>query len=465
MPPHRGEALLSVAQAATMLGVHPNTIRAWTDAGRLAAYRINARGDRRFRRGDVDRLLVEDGSTAELGAPRLAAAASVPELVVIERLAAGLAATPSTGSVARALVEALRTEIHVSRAAIYLMADDRYDLVAHAGFSGPPAPNLDADAPFIPEGNRSLALQTRRGRVGMLVLDAESADALTPPFERALVAMAATSLASARLIVHARRELRRARALRSVTKEMTGTLDLGALLGGVVELTRTLFDADKAGLWILDDTMHPYQIAAHHKLGDGFLATVRSLSTDSETIGTRAIADRRSRWLRHADMDESAGSMADAYASEGIKTACLVPLVSGDRALGLLGLYHRADRPWPDDEVALLQAFADQAAVALQNARLYRSVADQAARMKSIQDLSARPNGLTDVRAIAEAIVTEAETLAEYHDIRVYRVDWDTRTCEPIAFTREMLDGDPDNAEDLLRVAVGEGFTGWVAEH
>ena len=74
----------------------------------------------------------------------------------------------------------------------------------------------------------------------------------------------------------------------------------------------------------------------------------------------------------------------------GIRTVCLVPLVGGDEALGLLGLYHHTDRTWPDEEVALVQAFADQAAVAIQNARLYRSVAEQAARMRSIQDLSAR---------------------------------------------------------------------------
>ena len=74
----------------------------------------------------------------------------------------------------------------------------------------------------------------------------------------------------------------------------------------------------------------------------------------------------------------------------------------------MLGLYHHRERTWPEEEVALVQAFADQAAVAIQNARLYRSVADQAARMRSIQDLSARLNRLTDVRAIAEAIVAEA---------------------------------------------------------
>ena len=51
------ETLVSVAQAAALLGVHPNTIRAWTDAGRLPAFRINARGDRRYRLGDLQRFL------------------------------------------------------------------------------------------------------------------------------------------------------------------------------------------------------------------------------------------------------------------------------------------------------------------------------------------------------------------------------------------------------------------------
>jgi diguanylate cyclase (GGDEF)-like protein len=85
--------------------------------------------------------------------------------------------------------------------------------------------------------------------------------------------------------------------------------------------------------------------------------------------------------------------------------------------------------------------------------------------MQSIHDLSARLNRLTDVRAIAEAIVAEAAPLADFHDIRVYRIDWERRMCDPIAFTREMLDGDMDDAEERLRVAIGEGFTGWVAEH
>jgi diguanylate cyclase (GGDEF)-like protein len=155
--------------------------------------------------------------------------------------------------------------------------------------------------------------------------------------------------------------------------------------------------------------------------------------------------------------------MRETYAREGIKTACLVPLVSHDVAVGVIGLYHRRAHDWPEEELALAQAFANQAAVAISNARLFRSAADQAARIKSIQDLSARLNRLTDVKAIADAIVTEARALAEYHDIRIYTVDWQTRTCNPVAYTRRLL-GDGD-FEERLKVDIGPGsFTGTVAE-
>jgi excisionase family DNA binding protein len=92
------ESLLSVAQAAALLGVHPNTIRAWTDAGRLAAYRINSRGDRRYRRRDVERLLVEDGAPSST-VPGSAARAIGAGLVV--KMARGFSAALSADAVSR----------------------------------------------------------------------------------------------------------------------------------------------------------------------------------------------------------------------------------------------------------------------------------------------------------------------------------------------------------------------------
>src|SRR5438552_813398 len=57
LPSRPVDATLSVTKAARLLGVHPNTVRAWSDAGRLRYYRINPRGDRRYRLGDLQRFL------------------------------------------------------------------------------------------------------------------------------------------------------------------------------------------------------------------------------------------------------------------------------------------------------------------------------------------------------------------------------------------------------------------------
>ena len=461
------DTLLSVAQAAALLGVHPNTIRTWTDAGRLTAYRINVRGDRRYRRGDVVRLLVEDG----VSGPGAAGGGDsdihrAPDLAIFSRIAAGLAITPSTASVARTVVEAVRTELHAERAAIYAMSDGQLNLAAHAGFSTAPPATAEPDTVGADDNaDVRLPLATRRGVTGMLLVDRQTAEAMPAAFRDALLSVAATALAAARVLGRARRDLQRTRALSAVTRELAGELDLTRVLDDIIERTRTLFGADRAGLWQLeDDEAHPTALVTRGLSAD-FLARSAALTTSSDTIGIRAHRAGTAMWRRDADRDESIGEMRLAYADEGIRTVCIVPLRSGGHSIGVLGLYHDTDRSWPEEEVALVQSFADQAGIAIGNARLYRSVAEQAARIRSIQDLSARLNRLTDVRAIGQAIVDQASTLADYHDIRIYRVDWERGMCDPIAFTREMLQADHDDAEVLLRVAVGEGFTGYAAEH
>src|SRR4026209_1243584 len=57
LPPRPVDATPTVTKAPRLRGVHPNTVRAWSDAGRLRYYRINPRGDRRYRLGDLQRFL------------------------------------------------------------------------------------------------------------------------------------------------------------------------------------------------------------------------------------------------------------------------------------------------------------------------------------------------------------------------------------------------------------------------
>jgi excisionase family DNA binding protein len=49
--------LLKMKEACELLKVHPNTLRQWDKKGVLKAVRIGVRGDRRYRRGDIERLI------------------------------------------------------------------------------------------------------------------------------------------------------------------------------------------------------------------------------------------------------------------------------------------------------------------------------------------------------------------------------------------------------------------------
>ena len=51
--------LLTVREVARLLHIHSNTVRRWSDRGLIRAYRISRRGDRRFKRADIARFLVE----------------------------------------------------------------------------------------------------------------------------------------------------------------------------------------------------------------------------------------------------------------------------------------------------------------------------------------------------------------------------------------------------------------------
>jgi len=51
--------MLTTSDVAHLLGLHPNTVRRWSKKGILKLYRIGARGDRRFKREDIDSFLKE----------------------------------------------------------------------------------------------------------------------------------------------------------------------------------------------------------------------------------------------------------------------------------------------------------------------------------------------------------------------------------------------------------------------
>ncbi|MDQ3870679.1 MAG: diguanylate cyclase [Chloroflexota bacterium] len=89
-------------------------------------------------------------------------------------------------------------------------------------------------------------------------------------------------------------------------------------------------------------------------------------------------------------------------------------------------------------------------------------MAGWAAQLQSIQKLGSRLSRLSTVREIGTAIASELKELIDYHNVRVYRVVGED--LEPVAWRGEvgMYEGE---GKDQLRLRVGQGITGWVAQH
>lgn len=261
--------LVSVAQAAALLGVHPNTIRAWTDAGRLPAFRINARGDRRYRQGDVQRLLAEGTGDEPQAKPEHHVSG---ELAVLGRLSSGPGASANATAACRTAVEALRSHLRIARVAAYLAheaSDGLLHLETHAGYQASPPetlrilgdgergadPNAVADV-LVEPLRRQVVLRAGGEIVGALVLEDDPGGPLASvalAFLRTVAQAVAANVVTARTLARAKREVARSRALRHVAQELAGQLDLRTVLDDIVDRTRTLFDADKAGLWLIEE--------------------------------------------------------------------------------------------------------------------------------------------------------------------------------------------------------------------
>jgi len=67
--------MLTTAEVAQVLHIHPNTLRRWSNAGRIKAYHVNQRGDRRFKREEIAQFLDElsghDNGDQEAGSSQL----------------------------------------------------------------------------------------------------------------------------------------------------------------------------------------------------------------------------------------------------------------------------------------------------------------------------------------------------------------------------------------------------------
>jgi GAF domain-containing protein len=90
------------------------------------------------------------------------------------------------------------------------------------------------------------------------------------------------------------------------------------------------------------------------------------------------------------------------------RTALAVPIKLRDQVIGVIDLHETdADRRWTDDDVAVVLAVADQAALSLENARLLDETERSAQRERAINEINSRVRQTIDLDSILKTAVNE----------------------------------------------------------
>jgi signal transduction histidine kinase len=115
----------------------------------------------------------------------------------------------------------------------------------------------------------------------------------------------------------------------------------------------------------------------------------------------RALLEGRTIHIHDAEADPDY-TFEDAKRLGGVRTILGVPMLREGQAIGVLALTRTTPRPFTDKQIELVQTFADQAAIAIENVRLFESVQARTRELtQSLQDLRTAQDRLIQTEKLA----------------------------------------------------------------
>src|SRR5215510_13085607 len=198
--------------------------------------------------------------------------------------------------------------------------------------------------------------------------------------------------------------------------------NLQTVLDTIAENAARLCDADDVLLRRTDGVT--YQTVSHFgplpHSGD-------EIPVDIGSGPGRAILERRIVHVHDVQKAQDEFPGAKLYAiPQGVRTALAVPLLRNGVVLGVFHLRRLRVQPFTDNQISLLQTFADQAMIAIENVRLFNelkeSLEQQTATSQILGVIASSP---TDIQPVLDVVAENAARLCDATDAVIHRIDGD----------------------------------------
>src|SRR6266540_1542913 len=172
------------------------------------------------------------------------------------------------------------------------------------------------------------------------------------------------------------------RALGEVSQAVNSTLDLETVLNTIVAKATQLSGTEAGAIYVHDDAKNEFALRATYGMSEAFVA---ELARQGVGFGESTVAQAAMRRapVQVADLEEAKPTpLQEVILRAGYRALLVMPLLSRDNLMGALVVRRKAPGSFPAAVLDLLQTFAAQSVLAIQNARLFQEIEEKGRQLE-----------------------------------------------------------------------------------
>jgi len=210
------------------------------------------------------------------------------------------------------------------------------------------------------------------------------------------------------------RSIEELRALGAVSQAVGSTLDLPVVLDTIVAKATQISGTEAGAIYVLDERQKEFQLRATFGMTEELIAAVRNMHAEiSEAVG---LLTEKHQPSQQADLrDLPLTPVNDAILRAGYRARLVLPLMRFGEVIGALIVRRKAPGEFHANVVELLETFAAQSALAIQNARLFSEIGEKSRQIEIASQHKSQflANMSHELRTPLNAVIGVSEMLRE----------------------------------------------------